>query len=87
MPGPVGKVERPWYMHTHQDDNLIVVHGVRYVELFTKKHDAIEHFTVAPEIIKHGDRVCTTGRPCSAGPVAFSTGCAGAKLRGALGGH
>lgn len=60
-PGPVGKVERPWYMHTHQDDNLIVLHGVRYVELFTKKHDAIEHFTVAPEIIKHDDRVVYDG--------------------------
>lgn len=60
-PGPVGKVERPWYMHPHQDDNLIVVHGVRYVELFTKKYDAIEHFTVAPEIIKHDDRVVYEG--------------------------
>ncbi|MFO7781910.1 MAG: hypothetical protein R6W94_09820, partial [Spirochaetia bacterium] len=23
-PGPVGDVSRPWYMHTHQSDHLIV---------------------------------------------------------------
>jgi len=30
-PGPVGSVKRPWYMHPHQDDNLVVFHGTRYV--------------------------------------------------------
>ena len=26
-PGPVGDVARPWYMHTHQDDHLVVLQG------------------------------------------------------------
>lgn len=34
-PGPVGDVERPWYMHPHQADNLMVLQGKRYVEIYT----------------------------------------------------
>lgn len=33
-PGSVAGVERPWYMHTGQDDNLIVLAGFRDVELY-----------------------------------------------------
>jgi hypothetical protein len=60
-PGPAGEVKRPWYMHTHQDDNLIVLHGIRHVELFTKKHGKIEHFVVTSETIKHDDSVIFEG--------------------------
>ncbi len=54
-PGPVGDVERPWYMHTHQDDNLLVLHGTRYVEIFTPDHGRIEPFTVTPDEVIQGD--------------------------------
>ncbi len=58
-PGPVGQVARPWYMHTHQADNLFVLHGVRYVEVYTKDHGKIEHFTVSPtEILHNGEKIC-----------------------------
>ncbi|MEW6116471.1 MAG: hypothetical protein AB1553_06175 [Nitrospirota bacterium] len=60
-PGPVGEVKRPWYMHPHQDDNLIVTSGVRHVELFTKQHGRIESFEVGPEFIKKGDKVVYEG--------------------------
>ncbi|NTW05576.1 MAG: hypothetical protein HGA27_05620 [Peptococcaceae bacterium] len=54
-PGPVGAVERPWYMHHYQDDNLIVLHGTREVELYTKAHGRIEKFTVTSDrIFKNG---------------------------------
>jgi len=37
-PGPVGSVERPWYKHAHQVDNLIVLHGKRSVDIFHPDH-------------------------------------------------
>lgn len=56
-PGPVGDVTRPWYMHPHQADNLVVLHGTRYVELFSKKHGAIVSFTVTPDRIERDGKV------------------------------
>lgn len=52
-PGAVGDVERPWYMHTHQEDNLFVLHGKRYVELYNQEHGKVEKFVVTPEYIEH----------------------------------
>ncbi len=53
-PGPVGDVERPWYMHPHQADNLIVLYGTRHVDIYTKEH-GILNFTVTPQqILKEG---------------------------------
>jgi len=60
-PGPVGDVERPWYMHTHQADNLIVLHGQRTVELFSKIHGKIETFVVTPNKIYHNDKLLFDG--------------------------
>jgi hypothetical protein len=55
-PGSVGEVERPWYRHTHQDDNLLVLHGTRYVEIYTPEHGRIENFTVtADRVEKNGE--------------------------------
>lgn len=50
-PGSVGGVERPWYMHPHQEDNLMVLHGTRTVELYTQAHGRIERFTVMPNLV------------------------------------
>ena len=37
-PGPVEDsavpVKRPWYMHPGQDDNLLVLQGTRYIDIF-----------------------------------------------------
>lgn len=60
-PGPVGDVERPWYMHTHQVDNLLVMHGTRYVDLYTPEHGRVERFTVKPDLVLHEDRVLFEG--------------------------
>lgn len=68
-PGKVGSVEKAWYMHTHQEDNLIVLHGVRYVELYMPEHGKIERFTVTPDYIEHnGERILDGG-----GLVTWST--------------
>jgi len=52
-PGSVGDVERPWYMHPHQEDNLMVLHGTRFVEIYTPEHGRIERFTVTPSGVSH----------------------------------
>lgn len=55
-PGPVENVTRPWYMHPHQDDNLIVLFGARQVDIFTPEH-GLASFTVTPERILQGNTV------------------------------
>ena len=51
-PGTIGEVERPWYMHPHQEDNLLVLFGTRYVDLYTPDHGEIETFEITPHSIK-----------------------------------
>jgi hypothetical protein len=68
-PGPVGYVPRPWYMHTHQIDNLIVFHGTRYVELYSPEHGSMEHFTVKPNLVLHGSQVLAEGGAILGWPV------------------
>lgn len=48
-PGPVAGVTRPWYMHPHQDDNLLVLSGSRLVDIYTKRHGRVESFEVTPQ--------------------------------------
>ena len=47
-PSPVGNVQEPWYMHPYQDDNLMVLQGVRFVDIYTRAHDRIESFVISP---------------------------------------
>ncbi len=60
-PGAVGEVERPWYMHPFQEDNLVVLHGTRHVELYTREHGRIESFMVSPNRILKGERLLYDG--------------------------
>ena len=61
-PEPVGDVEQPWYMHTHQADNLVVLHGTREVDIYTPDHGKVEHFTVtANSVHKNGQLVFEGG--------------------------
>lgn len=60
-PGPVDDVERPWYMHPHQEDNLFVLYGKRYVELYSKEHGRVEKFVVTPEYIEHNGEIVFDG--------------------------
>lgn len=59
-------VERPWYMHPDQEDNLLVLNGRRLVQLYTKDHGKIEEFEVTPTSLKLGDKVIFEG-PCLLG--------------------
>lgn len=61
-PGGIGDIERPWYMHTYQADNLLVLQGKRYIEVYTPEHGKVEHFVVTPDYIEHnGERILDGG--------------------------
>lgn len=60
-PGPVGDVGRPWYMHPHQDDNLVVLQGTRHVELYTHRHGRIEEFAVTSDGLSSAGKVISEG--------------------------
>ncbi|MDD5758120.1 MAG: hypothetical protein PHI06_03455 [Desulfobulbaceae bacterium] len=60
-PGQVGDVVRPWYMHPGQDDNLLVLNGIRHVELYSQAHGRIENFTVTPQSISKNGQVVYEG--------------------------
>jgi len=54
-PGSVAGVERPWYLHQAQEDNLIVLHGKRSVDIYTVEHKRVENFVVEPNrVFKNG---------------------------------
>jgi hypothetical protein len=58
-PGAVNGVARPWYMHPHQEDNLMVINGHRVVQLYTPKHGKIEEFEVYPDrVVRNGELIC-----------------------------
>ena len=60
-PGPVGDISEPWYMHPHQDDNLILLQGVRHVEIYTKAHGRIEAFVITPTRIEQNNKILYDG--------------------------
>ena len=60
-PGSVGDIQKPWYMHTAQDDNLIVLQGRREVDIYTPEHGCIEHFTVTPDQVYHNGELVFEG--------------------------
>ena len=62
-PQPVGSIERPWYMHHAQDDNLLVLAGVRHVDIYTPKAGEILSFSVS------ADKVVLNGEVLHDGPA------------------
>jgi hypothetical protein len=72
-PGSVGAVERPWYMHPHQADNLMVLHGMRSVELYSPILGRVEQFTVTANKVCRGNEVCYTGAAMLVWPCGIFT--------------
>lgn len=68
-PGSVPGVERPWYCHPHQEDNLMVLHGRRTVDIYTLEHKRLETFVVEPERITHNSKVIFEGAAMLVWPV------------------
>lgn len=71
-PGSIAGVERPWYMHTHQSDNLVVLEGERHIDLYNTTHGKIEHFIVTKDQIWHnGELVCDYPAVLTLPPYVF----------------
>lgn len=68
-PGSVGDVERPWYVHPHQEDNLIVLHGKRIVDIYCRAVGRMETFTVEPQRILKDGKVIFDGPAMLVWPV------------------
>jgi hypothetical protein len=65
-PGGVGGVKRPWYMHQHQEDHLLVLHGSRSVELWSEPHPRVVKIHVSAEGIS------VDGRRAGEGPAMLA---------------
>ncbi|AZR81806.1 MULTISPECIES: hypothetical protein [Piscirickettsiaceae] len=47
-----------WYMHTDQEDKLVVHQGKRLVELYSEKHGQVERFEVTADAVYHnGEKI------------------------------
>lgn len=64
-PGPVEDstppCKRPWYMHPGQDDNLLVLQGTRYVDIYCPKRKEKASFIVTPDKIYKNDKLYYDG--------------------------
>jgi len=60
-PGKIGEVECPWYMHPHQEDNLMTIVGVRKVELFNPNTKEYGLFEVSADWIKLDNKIIFEG--------------------------
>ena len=60
-PGPIEDsnppVKRPWYMHPGQDDNLLVLQGTRYIDIFDPKTVTKASFIVTPDKVYKNDKL------------------------------
>lgn len=61
-PGKFGNIKRPWYMHYHQKDNLLVLHGYRNVELYSRELKRKVVFKIFPDkIYRDGELLAEEG--------------------------
>jgi len=50
-PGSIHHIKRPWYMHPYQDDNLMVLQGTRFVDIYCPKQKQKASFIITPDKI------------------------------------
>ena len=64
-PGPledvVPPVKRPWYMHPGQDDNLMVLQGTRYIDVFNPNTKEKASFIISPDKVYKNDKLYYDG--------------------------
>lgn len=60
-PGSIQGIKRPWYMHTHQDDNLMVLQGTRYVDIFCPRTLVKSSFIITPDKIYKNNKLYFDG--------------------------
>jgi hypothetical protein len=58
-PGSIHNIKRPWYMHPYQDDNLMVLQGTRFVDIYCPKQKIKSSFIITPDkIYKNNQLYC-----------------------------
>lgn len=60
-PGPLDDVKRPWYMHTNQDDNLLVLQGTRYIDIYNPKDKQSASFIITPDKVYKNEKLYYNG--------------------------
>tara|TARA_E500000178_G_scaffold278981_1_gene278623 strand:+ start:11887 stop:12447 length:561 start_codon:yes stop_codon:yes gene_type:complete len=60
-PGPIDNIKRPWYMHKGQDDNLMVLQGERYVDIYEPKSNQSASFIITPDKVYKNDKLYFDG--------------------------
>ncbi len=60
-PGPLKNVTRPWYRHRGQNDNLLLLHGKRYIDLYDSKLDKKISLIITPDKIYNNDELLYDG--------------------------
>lgn len=60
-PGPVNNITRPWYKHSGQDDNLLVLQGTRYVDIYDPKTKDKASFVITPDKVYKNDKLYYDG--------------------------
>ena len=60
-PGPIDNIKRPWYMHPGQDDNLMVLQGERYIDIYEPTTMKSSSFIVSPDKIYKNDKLYYDG--------------------------
>jgi hypothetical protein len=60
-PGPIDDVKRPWYMHTNQDDNLLVLQGTRYIDIYNPKDKQGASFIITPDKVYKNEKLYYNG--------------------------
>lgn len=48
-------------MHPYQEDNLVLLHGTRYVDIYAAGHGKTEHFIVTPHEIRRNGQLIHSG--------------------------
>jgi hypothetical protein len=69
-PGSTAGVARPWYMHPHQEDHLLVLHGARTVELWSARHPSVVRFRVTAEGVRREGGAAAEGPAMLAWPTS-----------------
>jgi hypothetical protein len=55
-PSIEGEDSQPWYMHPHQEDNMMVMAGERIIDLYTKEH-GVQTFEATPDKLTHNGKL------------------------------
>ena len=54
-------MKRPWYMHKDQDDNLLVLQGTRYIDIYNPIIKKVHLFIVTPNKVYKNEKLYYNG--------------------------